>query len=75
MSVPFTLFFSGFSNSLCVAMSLLLAQVCTLVLIASFIDEVAKVFPLFYRHGETERSLLGLGILVGVGFGITKFTL
>jgi RsiW-degrading membrane proteinase PrsW (M82 family) len=75
MSVPFTLFFSGFLNSLCVAVSLLLAQVCTLVLFAPFIEEVAKVFPLFYRHGETERSLLGLEILVGVGFGVTEFTL
>ena len=75
MSVPFTLFFSDFSNSLCVAMPLLFAQVCSLVIFAPFIEEVAKVFPLFYRHGETERSLLDLGILVGVGFGVTEFVL
>jgi RsiW-degrading membrane proteinase PrsW (M82 family) len=75
MSVPFTLFFSELSNSLCVAMPLLFAQVCTLVIFAPFIEEVAKVFPLFYRHGETERSLLDLGILVGVGFGATEFAL
>ena len=75
MSVPFTLFFSDFSNSLCVAMPLLFAQVCALVIFAPFIEEVAKVFPLFYRHGETERSLLDLGILVGVGFGLTEFAL
>ena len=75
MSVPFTLFFSEFSNSLCLAMPLLFAQVCALVLFAPFIEEVAKVFPLFYRHGETERSLLDLGILVGVGFGVTEFAL
>jgi RsiW-degrading membrane proteinase PrsW (M82 family) len=75
MSVPFTLFFSEFSNSLCVAMPLLFAQVCSLVIFAPFIEEVAKVFPLFYRHGETERSLLDLGILVGVGFGTTEFVL
>jgi RsiW-degrading membrane proteinase PrsW (M82 family) len=75
MSVPFTLFFSEFSNSLCVAMPLLFAQVCALVIFAPFIEEVAKVFPLFYRHGETERSLLDLGILVGVGFGVTEFAL
>jgi len=30
---------------------------------------------LFYRHGETERSLLDLGILVGLGFGVTEFAL
>jgi len=75
MSVPFTLFFSEFSNSLCVAMPLLFAQVCSLVIFAPFIEEFAKVFPLFYRHGETERSILDLGILVGLGFGVTEFAL
>ncbi len=75
VSVPFTLFFSEFSNSLCVAMPLLFAQVCSSVIFAPFIEEVAKVFPLFYRHGETERSLLELGILVGLGFGVTEFAL
>jgi hypothetical protein len=75
VSVPFTLFFSEFSNSLCVAMPLIFAQVCSSVIFAPFIEEVAKVFPLFYRHGETEKSLLNLGILVGLGFGVTEFAL
>ena len=75
MSVPFTLFFSDLSDSLCGAIPLLFAQVCSLVIFAPFIEEVAKVFPLFYRHGETERSILDLGILVGLGFGLTEFTL
>ena len=75
VSVPFTLFFSDFSNSLCVAMPLFFAQVCSTVIFAPFIEEVAKVFPLFYRHGETERSILDLGILVGLGFGVTEFAL
>jgi RsiW-degrading membrane proteinase PrsW (M82 family) len=75
VSVPFTLFFSNFSDSLCVAMPLFFAQVCSSVIFAPFIEEVAKVFPLFYRHGETERSLLDLGILVGLGFGVTEFAL
>ena len=75
VSVPFTLFFSDFSNSLCVAMPLLFAQVCSLVIFAPFIEEIAKVFPLFYRHGETERSIVNLGILTGLGFGITEFVL
>jgi RsiW-degrading membrane proteinase PrsW (M82 family) len=72
VSVPFTVFFL---NSLCVAMPLLFAQVWSLVIFAPFIEEFAKVFPLFYRHGETERSLLNLGILVGLGFGVTEFAL
>jgi RsiW-degrading membrane proteinase PrsW (M82 family) len=75
VSVPFTLFVSDFSNSLCVAMPLIVAQVCALVIFAPFIEEVAKVFPLFYRHGETERSIVDLGILAGLGFGITEFAL
>ncbi len=75
MSVPFTLFFSDLSNTLCVALPLLFAQVCALVIFTPFIEEVAKVFPLFYRHGETERSIVDLGILVGLGFGLTEFAL
>ena len=75
MSVPFTVFFSEFTNSLCIAMPLFFAQVCAIVIFAPFIEEVAKVFPLFYRHGETERSILDLGILVGLGFGLTEFAL
>jgi hypothetical protein len=36
---------------------------------------LAKVFPLFYRHGETERSYVVLGLLIGLGFGISEFVL
>ncbi|MBN1358318.1 PrsW family intramembrane metalloprotease [Candidatus Bathyarchaeota archaeon] len=75
MSVPFTLFFSDLSKTLCVALPLLFAQVCAIVIFTPFIEEIAKVFPLFYRHGETERSLVELGILVGLGFGLTEFAL
>ena len=75
MSVPFTLFFSEFTNSLCIVMPLFFAQVCAVVIFAPFIEEIGKVFPLFYRHGETERSLIELGILVGLGFGLTEFVL
>ena len=75
MSVPFTLFLSGFSDSLCVTFPLIVAQVCSIVIFTPFIEEVAKVFPLFYRHGETERSIVDLGILVGLGFGVTEYVL
>lgn len=44
-------------------------------LFAPFVEELAKVFPLFYRHGETERSLVTLGVLIGLGFGISEFFL
>lgn len=75
VSVPFTVFFSDFSNSLCNFMPILFAQVCSIAIVAPFIEEFAKVFPLFYRHGETEKSIINLGILVGLGFGITEFLL
>jgi hypothetical protein len=75
VSVPFTLFFSDFTNSLCVALPMLFAEVCSTVIFAPFIEEFAKVFPLFYRHGETERSIVTLAILTGLGFGVTEFVL
>ena len=75
VSVPFTLFFSDFTDTLCVALPMLFADVCSTVLFAPFIEEFAKVFPLFYRHGETERSIVTLAILTGLGFGVTEFIL
>jgi len=67
VSVPFALFFSQFYDFL----PLLISS----GIIAPFIEELAKVFPLFYRHGETERSIVTLGILIGLGFGITEMVL
>ncbi|MCK5562677.1 hypothetical protein KAI30_00770 [Candidatus Bathyarchaeota archaeon] len=75
VSVPMTLFFAEFSDTLCVVMPILYAQICSVVIFTPFIEEFSKVFPLFYRHGETERSIVYLGILVGLGFGLTEFFL
>jgi RsiW-degrading membrane proteinase PrsW (M82 family) len=75
VSVPFTLFFSGFTDTLCVTLPYLFAQVCSVVIFAPFIEEFAKVFPLFYRHGETERSIMTLALLIGLGFGVTELML
>jgi RsiW-degrading membrane proteinase PrsW (M82 family) len=75
VSVPFTLFFSGFTATLCVALSSFFAEVCSIVIFAPFIEEFAKVIPLFYRHGETERSIVNLAVLTGLGFGITELIL
>ena len=65
VSVPFALIFEN--------LSFLASFSLTLVVLAPFIEELAKVFPLFYRHGETERSIVTLGILIGLGFGISEF--
>jgi RsiW-degrading membrane proteinase PrsW (M82 family) len=67
VSVPFALFFSQFYGAV--------PAVVATVVFAPFIEEIAKVFPLFYRHGETERSIVNLGILIGLGFGITELVL
>jgi RsiW-degrading membrane proteinase PrsW (M82 family) len=75
VSVPFTLFFSGFTDILCVTLPPPFSDICAVVIFAPFIEEFAKVFPLFYRHGETERSLVNLAILTGLGFGVTEFAL
>jgi len=42
------------------------------VLLAPFVEEFSKAYPLFYRHAETERSIFTLGFLVGLGFGIVE---
>jgi len=75
VSVPFTLFLSGFADTLCVTLPFFYAEVCSAVIFAPFIEEFAKVFPLFYRHGETERSIVNLAVLIGLGFGITELIL
>ncbi|MGD6851522.1 MAG: PrsW family glutamic-type intramembrane protease [Candidatus Bathyarchaeia archaeon] len=67
VSIPFTLFFGQAYPYF--------PEFVVIVLLAPFIEELAKVFPLFYRHGETERSLVVLGILIGLGFGISEFVL
>jgi RsiW-degrading membrane proteinase PrsW (M82 family) len=67
VSIPFTLFFAQLYP--------FFPAVLTIIVFAPFIEELAKVFPLFYRHGETERSLVTLGILIGLGFGISELVL
>jgi RsiW-degrading membrane proteinase PrsW (M82 family) len=67
VSIPFAFFFSQFYP--------LFPSALAIILLAPFIEELAKVFPLFYRHGETERSYVTLGILIGLGFGISEFVL
>ncbi len=41
--------------------------------VAPLIEEFMKVFPLMNRHAETERSIIKLGFLSGLGFGIAEF--
>lgn len=75
VSVPLTFFIDAFTNNLCVVLPIFYARLCSTILFTPFIEEFAKAYPLFYRHGETERSIFILGFLVGFGFGITEFLL
>ncbi len=49
-----------------------LPEVISLVIFAPFIEEFSKIFPLYYRHGETQRSILNLALMVGLAFGIVE---
>jgi RsiW-degrading membrane proteinase PrsW (M82 family) len=69
VSIPFAVFFESLYPS-----SSALATSILIIVLAPLIEELAKVFPLFYRHGETERSIVTLGLLLGLGFGIAEFT-
>lgn len=73
VSVPLTLFTSTFTSQLCFIMPLFYAQICSTAIFTPFIEEFAKAYPLFYRHGETERSIFTLGFLTGLGFGLSEF--
>lgn len=75
VSIPLTLFVGSFAQSICIVLPVFYATVCSVVIFTPFIEEFAKAFPLFYRHGETERSIFILGFLVGLGFGITEFVI
>ncbi|MGB9936955.1 MAG: PrsW family glutamic-type intramembrane protease [Methanobacterium sp.] len=73
VSIPITLFFGTFAERLCIVLPIFYATICSVVIFTPFIEEFAKSFPLFYRHGETERSIFILGFIVGLGFGISEF--
>jgi len=74
-SVPFTLFIGRFTDSLCVVwqVPIFYATLCSTAIFAPFVEEFAKAYPLFYRHGETQKSIFTLSFLVGLGFGISEF--
>jgi hypothetical protein len=72
-SVPLTLFINGFADYLLINVPVFYAMLFSIVVFAPFVEEFAKAFPLFYRHGETEKSIFNLGFLVGLGFGVSEF--
>lgn len=75
VSIPITVFFGLFSESLYSHIPLIYAPFLSLVLITPFVEEFAKAYPLFYRYSLSERSLFILALLVGFGFGLTELLL
>jgi RsiW-degrading membrane proteinase PrsW (M82 family) len=74
MSIPFTLFVERLSAYfLSIRLLEFYAATFSTAIIAPVVEEFAKAYPLFYRHGETEKSLFTLGFLVGLGFGFIEF--
>lgn len=73
VSIPITLLFESLVDNASTALPTFIAQAVLIVIFAPIIEEFAKAYPLFYRHGETERSIFILGFLVGLGFGISEF--
>jgi len=71
-SVPLTLFVAQYADVLLFGFDAFSATLVSTAVFAPFIEEFSKAFPLFYRHGETERSIVNLALCVGLGFGIVE---
>ncbi|MDX1813922.1 MAG: PrsW family glutamic-type intramembrane protease [Candidatus Bathyarchaeia archaeon] len=72
ISVPLTLFIDQYIDTLLTGLNPFTITLISSALFAPFIEEFAKAYPLFYRHGETQRSIFDLALLVGLGFGIVE---
>lgn len=73
VSIPMAVFFEPSTAFLSNYLPELQAEILSIAILPPLIEEFAKAYPLFYRHGESQRSLFTLGFLVGLGFGITEF--
>jgi len=74
MSIPMAIYFEKYfyTHLTQVAPWLPIPEVMAVAL-APFVEEFAKVFPLFQRHGETARTIVLLGFITGLGFGFAEF--
>lgn len=66
VGVPVALFFESISH-------LWFTTLGVATLVAPIVEEFAKADPLFYRREKTGRSLMILGLLSGLGFGVAEF--
>ncbi len=66
VGVPVALFFESVSH-------LWFTSLGVATLVAPFVEEFAKGNALFFRYEKSGRSLMLLGLLSGLGFGIAEF--
>ena len=72
MSVPITIFISSLADPLLGTFDIFTAALISTGIFAPLIEEFSKIFPLYYRHGETQRSINNLALAVGLGFGVVE---
>jgi RsiW-degrading membrane proteinase PrsW (M82 family) len=72
ISTPLTLFVYQYTDFLLVGLNSTTITLISRAFFAPFIEEFSKAYPLFYRHGETQRSIFNLALLVGLGFGTVE---
>jgi len=72
MSVPLTLFIYQYTDAILVGLNTFTVALISAAFFAPFIEEFSKAYPLFYRHGETQRSIFNLALYVGFGFGLVE---
>jgi len=73
ISVPFAYVFENIlPSSIPASIPYPYDAVLAIGIIAPLVEEFGKGYPLFYRHGETKKSLMNLGFLVGLGFGLIE---
>ena len=74
ISIPFTIYAKNLTNPLLFDFlkRIFYIRLFSTAIFTPIIEEFAKAYPLLHRQGDTRKSLLPLGFLVGLGFGINE---
>lgn len=72
VSIPFVFYTKTMFNRLILTMPMSYARLISATIFTPFMEEFAKAYPLMYRKVDSERSILLLGSIVGLGFGVAE---